>query len=150
MNKYIIAILMLLAPLTIEAATCKQMLGNWNINYSINGNPYTDQFQITGVKGTNLIAFNRRTGAQVDAWCRAGVVMIDDGDSDYVVQHYYFWTGNARILNVIANDSISGEEFLLSIPLNGVAVKTLNTKSTQSVEQPNFDKINDLKAILTQ
>jgi hypothetical protein len=142
----IIAAALLVAAQSADAATCKQMLGNWDINYSINGNLYTDEYQITAVKGVNLTAFNRKTGVPVAAWCRAGVVMIDDGDSDYVVQHYYVWPTGVRILNVFANDGSIDAPLLISVPLAGLPSRPSSAKSSQSVGMPQFDKLSSLKA----
>lgn len=137
MNKYIIAILMLFSMNVNAGPTnCKQWVGDWNVTWTILGD-WTDTIHITQATANSITVYDD-FGNKISAACKKGVVIANDGSSDYVSTTYYLSNGFARVVSTYFNDWDLSEPWLLVDFDPATVTPAKSTKSAQSVK-PNDD-----------
>lgn len=109
-NKILLVAISLFASVAV-GAPCKNWVGIWDVTYDIAG-PWTDRLIVQKVAGTNVTATDE-FGNKVSAVCKAGVLLINDGDSDYVSTSWYLAPGFSRVISTYYNDFDLTQPWLL-------------------------------------
>ena len=100
-NKMLLVAISLFASVAV-GAPCKSWVGIWDVTFDLGG-PWTDRIIVKNVAGTKVTATDE-FGNRVDAVCKAGVLLINNGDSDYVSTSWYLAPGFARVVSTYYND----------------------------------------------
>lgn len=113
LHRLILGVALALAANSASALNCKQMVGTWKITYKL-VTDWTDTVVIHGVSGSRVDAEDE-FGDPLTAFCKKGVVFAVSGDSDFIVNSWYFTDTFGRIASVFSTDSIFDLELLSDV-----------------------------------